>query len=174
MATTSGSRRMARRGCCARATWSPTTVEVANARRVPLRSGAAVLPGTLRRRLSRGAGCVRAGGARRGAGEARMARTGCARCCWPTPRSKRRAPGARCGRRRYEHADRTGDGQPGALPLEELLRTAAELGIETLEFGCGNWSPAPHVDLRCAAGVGSGARRRSWAHSRRTGWRSAR
>jgi sugar phosphate isomerase/epimerase len=34
-----------------------------------------------------------------------------------------------------------------ALPLADLLRTAAELGIEILEFGCGNWSPAPHLDL---------------------------
>jgi sugar phosphate isomerase/epimerase len=34
-----------------------------------------------------------------------------------------------------------------ALPFEELLRTAAELRIATLEFGCGNWSPAPHLDL---------------------------
>ena len=38
------------------------------------------------------------------------------------------------------------DGLP-ALPLEDLMRTAAELGIETLEFGCGNWSPAPHLNL---------------------------
>ncbi len=38
------------------------------------------------------------------------------------------------------------DGLP-ELPLEDLLRTAAELGIETLEFGCGNWSAAPHLDL---------------------------
>lgn len=33
------------------------------------------------------------------------------------------------------------------LPLDELLRTAAELGIEMLEFPCGNWSSAPHVNL---------------------------
>jgi sugar phosphate isomerase/epimerase len=38
------------------------------------------------------------------------------------------------------------DGLP-ALPFEDLLHTAAELGIETLEFGCGNWSPAPHLSL---------------------------
>jgi sugar phosphate isomerase/epimerase len=38
------------------------------------------------------------------------------------------------------------DGLPN-LPLEELLTTAASLGIATLEFGCGNWSPAPHLDL---------------------------
>ena len=31
------------------------------------------------------------------------------------------------------------DGLP-ELALPELLRTAAELGIATLEFGCGNWS----------------------------------
>ncbi len=46
------------------------------------------------------------------------------------------------------------DGLPD-LPFGDLLRTTAELGIETLEFGCGNWSPAPHVDraelLRSAA-----------------------
>ena len=35
----------------------------------------------------------------------------------------------------------------GHLPLDELLRTAAELGIEMLEFPCGNWSSAPHVKL---------------------------
>src|SRR3954469_17878590 len=34
------------------------------------------------------------------------------------------------------------------LPLQDLLRTAAELGIATLEFGCGNWSSAPHLDLK--------------------------
>lgn len=33
------------------------------------------------------------------------------------------------------------------LPFDALLRTAAELGIATLEFGCGNWSPAPHLKL---------------------------
>lgn len=35
----------------------------------------------------------------------------------------------------------------GHLPLDELLRTAAELGIEMLEFPCGNWSSAPHLKL---------------------------
>ena len=38
------------------------------------------------------------------------------------------------------------DGLPD-LPLEELLTTAANLGIASLEFGCGNWSSAPHIDL---------------------------
>jgi len=33
------------------------------------------------------------------------------------------------------------------LSLDALLRTAAELGIDTLEFGCGNWSSAPHLSL---------------------------
>ena len=33
------------------------------------------------------------------------------------------------------------------LPLDELLRTAAELGIAMLEFPCGNWSSAPHLRL---------------------------
>jgi sugar phosphate isomerase/epimerase len=35
----------------------------------------------------------------------------------------------------------------GQLPFDELLETAADLGIQTLEFGCGNWSSAPHVNL---------------------------
>jgi sugar phosphate isomerase/epimerase len=33
------------------------------------------------------------------------------------------------------------------LPFGQLLSTAAELGIEMVEFGCGNWSSAPHLDL---------------------------
>ncbi len=33
------------------------------------------------------------------------------------------------------------------LSFDELLRTAAELGIEMLEFPCGNWSSAPHLKL---------------------------
>ena len=35
----------------------------------------------------------------------------------------------------------------GHLPLDDLLHTAAELGIEMLEFPCGNWSSAPHIKL---------------------------
>src|SRR5437870_377011 len=35
----------------------------------------------------------------------------------------------------------------GALSLEALLDTAAELGIERLEFAGGNWSAAPHLTL---------------------------
>jgi hypothetical protein len=34
-----------------------------------------------------------------------------------------------------------------ALSLDELLGTAAELGIEQLEFAAGNWSQAPHLML---------------------------
>ncbi len=33
------------------------------------------------------------------------------------------------------------------LPFDQLLQTAAELGIEMLEFPCGNWSSAPHLNL---------------------------
>ena len=33
------------------------------------------------------------------------------------------------------------------LAFDELLETAANLGIQTLEFGCGNWSSAPHLKL---------------------------
>ncbi|MBL8092832.1 MAG: sugar phosphate isomerase/epimerase [Anaerolineales bacterium] len=35
----------------------------------------------------------------------------------------------------------------GHLTFDELLDTAASLGIETLEFGCGGWSAAPHLNL---------------------------
>jgi sugar phosphate isomerase/epimerase len=35
----------------------------------------------------------------------------------------------------------------GHMPFEEMLDTAASLGFESLEFACGNWSKAPHVDL---------------------------
>ena len=35
----------------------------------------------------------------------------------------------------------------GHLALDALLPTVAEAGIEVLEFACGNWSAAPHVDL---------------------------
>jgi sugar phosphate isomerase/epimerase len=35
----------------------------------------------------------------------------------------------------------------GALSINEMLDLAAELGIETVEFPTGAWSPAPHVDL---------------------------
>ncbi|HJS20526.1 MAG TPA: sugar phosphate isomerase/epimerase [Anaerolineales bacterium] len=33
------------------------------------------------------------------------------------------------------------------LSFDELLETAARLRIQTLEFGCGNWSSAPHLKL---------------------------
>ena len=33
------------------------------------------------------------------------------------------------------------------MPFDRLLAAAAELGIQTLEFGCGNWSSAPHLSL---------------------------
>lgn len=35
----------------------------------------------------------------------------------------------------------------GSFPLDSLLDTAVELGIQMLEFPCGNWSSAPHVQL---------------------------
>ncbi len=35
----------------------------------------------------------------------------------------------------------------GHLAFDELLPTVAELGLEMLEFACGNWSSAPHLDL---------------------------
>lgn len=33
------------------------------------------------------------------------------------------------------------------LALDDLLGAAAELGVTRLEFGCGNWSAAPHLPL---------------------------
>lgn len=33
------------------------------------------------------------------------------------------------------------------LPFEEMVTTAASIGIESLEIACGNWSSAPHIDL---------------------------
>jgi sugar phosphate isomerase/epimerase len=33
------------------------------------------------------------------------------------------------------------------LPLETLLPTVSGLGVRMVEFGCGNWSPAPHLRL---------------------------
>jgi sugar phosphate isomerase/epimerase len=46
------------------------------------------------------------------------------------------------------------DGLPD-LSLADLLRVAADLGIRTLEFGCGNWSRAPHLDLDALLGARS-------------------
>lgn len=46
------------------------------------------------------------------------------------------------------------DGLPD-LTLPELLRTAAGLGIRAVEFGCGNWSQAPHLKLEVLLGSAS-------------------
>ncbi len=35
----------------------------------------------------------------------------------------------------------------GMLSFDEMLAASAELGLETLEFACGNWSSAPHINL---------------------------
>ena len=35
----------------------------------------------------------------------------------------------------------------GHLPFEEMVKTSAEIGIESLEIACGNWSNAPHMAL---------------------------
>ena len=35
----------------------------------------------------------------------------------------------------------------GHLPFDEMLKTAADLGVETLELCCGGWSSSPHVNL---------------------------
>ena len=44
------------------------------------------------------------------------------------------------------------------LSFDELLPTAAGLGIEMLEFPCGNWSSAPHLDLDALLDSGSARR----------------
>src|ERR1700730_40382 len=49
----------------------------------------------------------------------------------------------------------------GQLSFDELLRTAARLGIEMLEFAGGNWSSAPHLKLD--AMLESAAARREFA-----------
>ncbi|MBZ9974083.1 MULTISPECIES: sugar phosphate isomerase/epimerase [unclassified Mesorhizobium] len=36
----------------------------------------------------------------------------------------------------------------GDLSFDEMLAASAELGLQTLEFACGNWSSAPHIDLQ--------------------------
>jgi sugar phosphate isomerase/epimerase len=38
------------------------------------------------------------------------------------------------------------DSLPGT-DFDTLVATAARLGLDMLEFGCGNWSSAPHLDL---------------------------
>ncbi|OAM96375.1 Sugar phosphate isomerase/epimerase [Pelosinus fermentans] len=35
----------------------------------------------------------------------------------------------------------------GYMSFEEMLDTAAELGFDSIEIACGNWSKAPHIDL---------------------------
>jgi len=35
----------------------------------------------------------------------------------------------------------------GHLSFDDMLETAASLGIQSLEFGCGGWSSAPHLNL---------------------------
>jgi sugar phosphate isomerase/epimerase len=35
----------------------------------------------------------------------------------------------------------------GGLSFDDMLKASAELGLETLEFACGNWSSAPHINL---------------------------
>ena len=35
----------------------------------------------------------------------------------------------------------------GYLPIDEMLDTVANLGVQTLEFCCGGWSSAPHLNL---------------------------
>ena len=153
---------------------SPTTVELANAAGFPTdpalpffleRYAAAYraeLDAFIRACVGRGAGA--AGRRGRAAGPAAGRRGG---------RSGATGRHA-CGRAEStRHAYRPGDRQPGASAVEELLPTAAGLGIEMLEFGCGNWSRRRICDLDTAAGQRA-ARAISWRSSRPSGCRSAR
>jgi len=38
------------------------------------------------------------------------------------------------------------DSLPGT-DFDTLVDTSARLGLDMLEFACGNWSPAPHIRL---------------------------
>ena len=40
----------------------------------------------------------------------------------------------------------------GGLSFDDMLKASAELGLETLEFACGNWSSAPHINLEAMLG----------------------
>ena len=35
----------------------------------------------------------------------------------------------------------------GSLSFDDMLKASAEMRLETLEFACGNWSSAPHINL---------------------------
>lgn len=48
----------------------------------------------------------------------------------------------------------------GAMPIDEVLRVAAQAGVRMVEFACGNWSSAPHIELD--AMLQSDARRREF------------
>ena len=48
-----------------------------------------------------------------------------------------------------------------AMSFDEMLAASAELGLETLEFACGNWSTAPHIHL--GAMLGSEKTRREFS-----------
>jgi len=61
----------------------------------------------------------------------------------------------------------------GHLSFDELLETAADLGVQTIEIGCGGWSSAPHVNLDLL--LESETERKNFAaKSAITDWRSAR
>jgi hypothetical protein len=50
-------------------------------------------------------------------------------------------PGLRGDENRHDHR------QPAGTDFDALLATAARLDLDMLEFGCGNWSSAPHSTL---------------------------
>ena len=46
-----------------------------------------------------------------------------------------------------------------AYSLPEAAAICRRLGLEQVELGCGNWSPAPHTDLKTLTADGSARRR---------------
>jgi sugar phosphate isomerase/epimerase len=48
----------------------------------------------------------------------------------------------------------------GSLDFDAMLELSARLGLDALEFACGNWSSAPHIDL--AKMLASDAERRAF------------
>ena len=61
----------------------------------------------------------------------------------------------------------------GHLGFDKMLKASAELGLETLEFACGNWSSAPHMKLDKML-ESEKARKEFKPRSRITAWRSRR
>ena len=56
----------------------------------------------------------------------------------------------------------------GELSFDDLLGTAAELGIERLEFAAGNWSRAPRIWRSTECSTARRREKSSWSGSATT------